>query len=387
VGSEAALPPEVLGHMFSSLSLPGLGRTRAVCSRWRDAGTLVAGPLWRQQAERLGYLYGWSETAVTRRARGDWRAFVKRELDLERRWTQPRGAALRCRVLTAGHKHWVPGILMEPLTRELVTCSYDGTVRFWSHVDAPRPGCFKVLTAGRNEGFSCLSMLPHAERESMLLAVGSELGHVHVWEVWRPEDAADARDTRDTRTRRAAAGRRPPPLGQRSSTEPSTTSRSRSQSDDDGAAQEDETAPEPPPPPPPPPPSGLAAAAWATGTGTFWAAAQHACAHHGASPFPTGTGTFWAAAQHHVESLVASLPFAPAVATGPSQTSTRTPVNGEEVEEEYGEDEDEDEDVEDDDVDVEDEDEDEDDEEGEEDDDMEGLIAYGGHADDPLMTL
>jgi hypothetical protein len=101
VGSEAALPPEVLGHMFSSLSLPGLGRTRAVCSRWRDAGTLVAGPLWRQQAERLGYLYGWSETAVTRRARGDWRAFVKRELDLERRWTQPRGAALRCRVLTA----------------------------------------------------------------------------------------------------------------------------------------------------------------------------------------------------------------------------------------------------------------------------------------------
>jgi hypothetical protein len=236
-------------------------------------------------------------------------------------------------------------------------------VRFWSHVDAPRPGCFKVLTAGRNEGFSCLSMLPHAERESMLLAVGSELGHVHVWEVWRPEDAADARDARDTRTRRAAAGRRPPPLGQRSSTEPSTTSRSRSQSDDDGAAQEDETAPETAPPPPPPP-SGLAAAAWATGTGTFWAAAQH-----------------------HVESLVASLPFAPAVATGPSQTSTRTPVNGEEVEEEYGEDEDEDVDVEDDDVDVEDEDEDEDDEEGEEDDDMEGLIAYGGHADDPLMTL
>jgi hypothetical protein len=209
----------------------------------------------------------------------------------------------------------------------------------------------------------CLSMLPHAERESMLLAVGSELGHVHVWEVWRPEDAADARDTR---TRRAAAGRRPPPLGQRSSTEPSTTSRSRSQSDDDGAAQEDETAPETAPPPPPPPPSGLAAAAWATGTGTFWAAAQH-----------------------HVESLVASLPFAPAVATGPSQTSTRTPVTGGEVEEEYGEDEDEDEDVEDDDVDVEDEDEDEDedDEEGEEDDDMEGLIAYGGHADDPLMTL
>jgi hypothetical protein len=372
VGSEAALPPEVLGHMFSSLSLPGLGRTRAVCSRWRDAGTLVAGPLWRQQAERLGYLYGWSETAVTRRARGDWRAFVKRELDLERRWTQPRGAALRCRVLTAGHKHWVPGILMEPLTRELVTCSYDGTVRFWSHVDAPRPGCFKVLTAGPNEGFSCLSMLPHAERESMLLAVGSELGHVHVWEVWRPEDAADARAARDTRTRRAAAGRRPPPLGQRSSTEPSTTSRSRSQSDDDGAAQEDETAPETAPPPPPPPPSGLAAAAWATGTGTFWAAAQH-----------------------HVESLVASLPFAPAGATGPStvnvngpsQTRTRTPVNGEEVE--YGEYEDEGEDVDDDDVDVEDEDEDEDedDEEGEEDDDMEGLIAYGGHADDPLMTL
>ena len=82
--SEAALPPEVLGHMFSSLPLPGLGRTRAVCSRWRDAGTLVAGPLWRQQAERLGYLYGLSETAVSQRARGDWRAFVKRELDLER---------------------------------------------------------------------------------------------------------------------------------------------------------------------------------------------------------------------------------------------------------------------------------------------------------------
>ena len=58
VGSEAALPPEVLGHMFSSLSLPGLGRTRAVCSRWRDAGTLVASKIPTDFANSWTYVCG-----------------------------------------------------------------------------------------------------------------------------------------------------------------------------------------------------------------------------------------------------------------------------------------------------------------------------------------
>lgn len=195
--SEASLPAEILGHVFSSLSLPSLGRAGAVCSRWHDTGHLAASTLWHRQAERLGYMWGWGEAASTARSLqcGGWKAYVRRERDHERLWTQPGGGALGVRVLAAGHKHWVPSILMDPKSREMVTCSYDGTIRFWSNVDAARPGCFKVLSAGPAEGFSCISMLP-LERGSVLLAAGSELGSLHVWEAWRPEDAVDARAVR-----------------------------------------------------------------------------------------------------------------------------------------------------------------------------------------------
>ena len=181
---EAALPGELLGHMFGSLNLRELGSAAGVCWRWRHSGIAMAGPLWKSQAERLGYLWGWSEQAAAARSIrcGGWKAYVQRELELEKRWCAPAGMALRARVLAAGHKHWVPSILMDPPSRELVTCSYDGTVRFWSHADAARPGCFKVLTAGPTEGFSCIGTLSQP-RGSVMLAAGSELGHVHVWEV------------------------------------------------------------------------------------------------------------------------------------------------------------------------------------------------------------
>ena len=118
---EDALPPDMLGHMFRCLDLPALGRVSAVCTRWRDASTLMAKPLWYSQAYRLGYLTGWSEQAATARALrcGDWKAYVRHECAHERLWCQPNGSALKARVLAAGHKHWVPSILMDPQSREV----------------------------------------------------------------------------------------------------------------------------------------------------------------------------------------------------------------------------------------------------------------------------
>ena len=46
---------------------------------------------------------------------------LRREYSLSRRWLT-RAAA---RVIAEGHEHWVPSILMEPRTHQLVTCSYD----------------------------------------------------------------------------------------------------------------------------------------------------------------------------------------------------------------------------------------------------------------------
>uniref|UniRef100_A0A7S2HKM1 F-box domain-containing protein n=1 Tax=Haptolina brevifila TaxID=156173 RepID=A0A7S2HKM1_9EUKA len=192
-----AMPADLLSHMFETLPLHTLGVATSVSQRWRDACASTATPLWKSQAVNLGYLWGWSEHAAQVRAAcvGGWKGYVQRERLLEQLWCQPQGSALRARVLVAGHKHWVPSILMDAKSRELVTCSYDGTIRFWSDADAARPACFSVLTAGPNEGFSCIHAMPHP-RGSVMLAAGSELGHVHIWEVWRPEDSADAKAAR-----------------------------------------------------------------------------------------------------------------------------------------------------------------------------------------------
>jgi WD40 repeat protein len=197
-GGEAALPPELLSHIFESLPLGALGRANCACRRWRESGSSTAVSLWQVQARQLGYTWGWSDGMAHGRAarQGGWKSYVRHELKIEQRWYQPHGRALQARVLKAGHQHWVPTILMDAQSRELVTCSYDGTVRFWSHADAARPGCFKVLRAGVQEGFSCINTLSHPSG-SVLLAAGSELGHVHVWEVWRPEDAEDAKEARE----------------------------------------------------------------------------------------------------------------------------------------------------------------------------------------------
>ena len=107
--------------------------------------------------------YGWGLGAPEAEARaaqhGGWKAFARHESRLARSWCEPAGRGLRVRVLEAGH-HWVPSILMDEASRELVTCSYDGTVRFWTDASGPRPTCFKVLTAGGpqgHEGFSCIA--------------------------------------------------------------------------------------------------------------------------------------------------------------------------------------------------------------------------------------
>ena len=94
------LPGDLVSHMFEALPLTSLGRALCVSRRWREASS--SEPLWHRQAERLGYLWGWSERDTHERAAkyGSWEAYVRRERQLERRWCQAGGRALKARVLT-----------------------------------------------------------------------------------------------------------------------------------------------------------------------------------------------------------------------------------------------------------------------------------------------
>ena len=204
-GADAATPSskltdDALTLIFDRLDVPDIGAAGAVSRRWHS----VQSPsFWKNTATRFGFDWnhapGISAQEAARRNPRGWKGYVRRERRLERSWLEPGGAALQARIIESGH-HWVPSILMEEATREMVTCSYDGTVRFWTDVEDTRPGmpsCFKVLTGGFSEGFSCIDALhaaPGAELGSgpVLLAAGSELGNVHVWEAWRPQDRKDA---------------------------------------------------------------------------------------------------------------------------------------------------------------------------------------------------
>ena len=195
-GADAATPSskltdDALTLIFDRLDVPDIGAAGAVSRRWHS----VQSPsFWKNTATRFGFDWnhapGISAQEAARRNPRGWKGYVRRERRLERSWLEPGGAALQARIIESGH-HWVPSILMEEATREMVTCSYDGTVRFWTDVEDTRPGmpsCFKVLTGGFSEGFSCIDALhaaPGAELGSgpVLLAAGSELGNVHVWEA------------------------------------------------------------------------------------------------------------------------------------------------------------------------------------------------------------
>eukprot|EP00316_Scyphosphaera_apsteinii_P004621 CAMPEP_0119332718 /NCGR_PEP_ID=MMETSP1333-20130426/83429_1 /TAXON_ID=418940 /ORGANISM="Scyphosphaera apsteinii, Strain RCC1455" /LENGTH=514 /DNA_ID=CAMNT_0007342605 /DNA_START=55 /DNA_END=1599 /DNA_ORIENTATION=- len=181
---ESKLTCDVMNLIFESLCPSELGVAAGVCHRWKE---IVNQPsVWRKAASRLGHVWDSSSADAEARAAaaGGWKHLLRRDTDLERRWFNPEG--LQAREIPHGHSHWVPAIIMEERTRQFVTCSYDGTVRFWESADVALPRCFKVLNAGgsRAEGFSTIALCA-PEGEVPLLAAGSELGNIHVWEVWR----------------------------------------------------------------------------------------------------------------------------------------------------------------------------------------------------------
>ena len=163
----------------------------ACCANKRWADVLTHPAAWRLAS--AGLVWAKSEAVAEARAaaQGGWKNLLRHERALERRWKR---YGLAPRVIAQGHDHWVPSILMEPATRQLVTCSYDGTIRFWADVDAPESHCFKVLTGAEGEGFSAIALWAPSggQGETARLAAGSDWGSVHVWEVWRPDDAEDA---------------------------------------------------------------------------------------------------------------------------------------------------------------------------------------------------
>ena len=177
-----------------------LGAACCACQRWAE--TLAHPAAWKQAGRSEGLI--WAETEADAEARaaaqGGWKQMLRNERTLEKRWVN---YGLQPRVIAQGHDHWVPSILMEPASRQLVTCSYDGTIRFWSDVDVAEPQCFKILHGAEGEGFSSIAMSSGRGGGGMSsyeggaaaprLAAGSELGSVHVWEVWCPEDAEEAR--------------------------------------------------------------------------------------------------------------------------------------------------------------------------------------------------
>jgi len=197
---ESKLTSDVINLAFESLAPRDLGAACRVCHRW---GEVLSQPAaWHAAALRTGFVWDADREAAEQRAAslGGWKRLLSRECRLQRLWRDPANLHVRS---FRGHSHWVPSILLYPKTRQLVTCSYDGTVRFWDGADAAVPRCFKMLTVGPTahngpnplphvvEGFSSIAL--DLSGEVPMLAAGSERGNVHVWEVWRPEDSEDAR--------------------------------------------------------------------------------------------------------------------------------------------------------------------------------------------------
>jgi WD40 repeat protein len=195
---EELLSIDLLSATLELLPARDLGAACCACQRWAE--TLAHPAAWKQAGRAEGLI--WAETEGEAEARaaaqGGWKQMFRKERTLEKRWVH---YGLQPRVIAQGHDHWVPSILMEPRSRQLVTCSYDGTIRFWSDVDVAEPQCFKIVHGAEGEGFSSIAMssrctyegTSYGDAAAPRLAAGSELGSVHVWEVWCPDDSEEAR--------------------------------------------------------------------------------------------------------------------------------------------------------------------------------------------------
>jgi hypothetical protein len=139
---EELLSIDLLSATLESLPARDLGAASCACQRWAEA--LAHPAAWRRAGRAEGLI--WAETEAEAEARataqGGWKQMLRKERALEKRWVH---YGLQPRVIAQGHDHWVPSILMEPCSRQLVTCSYDGTIRFWGDVDSAEPRCFKIL--------------------------------------------------------------------------------------------------------------------------------------------------------------------------------------------------------------------------------------------------
>lgn len=155
---------------------------------------------WRNVAAHRGYTEGGrirgEKTAL---AAGGWREYCKQQSRRELRWRTPDGCLMH--VVPDCHQQWSPAIVYAPRSQEIVTCSYDGTVRTWLD-DSARGGaypCTRVLTTEEGEGFSVVTIAPDSvlsSPEGMLLAAGSEYGNLHVWCARAPHRAPRARPRR-----------------------------------------------------------------------------------------------------------------------------------------------------------------------------------------------
>mmetsp|Transcript_11445 Transcript_11445/g.29750 ORF Transcript_11445/g.29750 Transcript_11445/m.29750 type:complete len:624 (+) Transcript_11445:66-1937(+) len=142
---------------------------------------------WRNVAAHRGYTEGGrvrGETAGL--ASGGWREYCKQQSRREQLWREPERCNMH--VVPDCHAQWSPAIVYSPRSQEIVTCSYDGTVRTWLD-DSARAGtypCTRVLTTEEGEGFSVVTIAPESVlggADGMLLAAGSEYGNLHVWQV------------------------------------------------------------------------------------------------------------------------------------------------------------------------------------------------------------
>ena len=125
---EQKLIVDILLLVFEHLPVRGLGVAMRTCKTWHR---LLAShsSVWRHVAVNAGLLCAPESADAASRvaAAGGWKPFLQDAFALEHRWSQrfPRQA----RWLGAGHEHWVPAIIVEPQTQQLVTCSYDGTIK------------------------------------------------------------------------------------------------------------------------------------------------------------------------------------------------------------------------------------------------------------------
>ena len=141
---EELLSVDLLAATLESLPARDLGAASCACQRWAE--TLSHPAAWRQAGRAEGLI--WAETEAEAEARataqGGWKQMLRNERALEKRWVH---YGLQPRVIAQGHDHWVPSILMEPRSRQLVTCSYDGSIP--ALFNTPREGVARISACAK----------------------------------------------------------------------------------------------------------------------------------------------------------------------------------------------------------------------------------------------